>query len=167
MGITLSVANIRRSQTFIHPSCPLYPIRINYYDPLRRCSSARTKYIPHYPSRRLTLDAKLPLKAFLAFWFAIFVWSLWFIFANGRLYVSWPRLVPLDFAPDLTGFKRDKIAALEKGEGRGHKRELSVGPPKGPAGIFGALFGRWAPGKGGGEEMELVGIGKDGRAHAE
>jgi hypothetical protein len=125
------------------------------------------KVYSHYLSCRLTLDAKLPLKAFLAFWFAIFVWSLWFIFANGRLYVSWPRLVPLDFAPDLTGFKRDKMAALEKGEGRGHKRELSVGPPKGPAGILGALFGRWAPGKGGGEEMELVGIGKDGRAHAE
>ena len=59
------------------------------------------------------------------------------------------------------------MAALEKGEGRGHKRGLSVSPPQGPMGILGALFGRWAPGKGGGEEVELVAIGKDGRAHAE
>ena len=59
------------------------------------------------------------------------------------------------------------MAALEKGEGRGHKRELSGSAPKGPVGILGTLFGRWAPGKGGGEEMELVGIGKEGRAHAE
>jgi len=42
-----------------------------------------------------------------------------------------------------------------------------VAPPKGPVGILGALFGRWAPGRGGGEEVELVGVGKDGRAHAE
>ena len=113
-------------------------------------------------------DARLPLKAFLAFWVAVFLWSAWFIVNNGRLYVHWPRLVPLDFAPDLTGVRRDRLASLEKGEGRGHKREISVSPPKGPAGIWGALFGRWLPGHyGGGEDVELVGVGKDGRAHAE
>jgi hypothetical protein len=33
--------------------------------------------------------------------------------------------------------------------------------------MLGSLFGRWAPGRGGGEEVELVGLRKDGRAHAE
>ena len=112
-------------------------------------------------------DARLPLKAFLAFWLAVFAWSVYFIFANGKLYVRWPRLVPLDFAPDIIRIRRDKMASLEKGEGRGHKREVSVSPPKGPVGILGNLFGRWAPGRGGGEEVELVGLGKDGRAHVE
>lgn len=113
------------------------------------------------------LDARLPLKAFLAFWIAILAWSVWFIVQNGKLYVHWPKLVPLDFAPDISGARRDRMASLEKGEGRGHKREVSVSPPKGPQGILGALFGRWAPGRGGGEEVELVGVGRDGRAHAE
>jgi hypothetical protein len=117
--------------------------------------------------KTLNIDAHLPLKAFLAFWMAVFVWSIYFIFTNGKLYVHWPRLVPLEFAPDISGIKRDRMESLEKGEGRGHKRQVSVSPPKGPAGILGALFGRWAPGRGGGEEVELVGVGKDGRAHAE
>lgn len=56
------------------------------------------------------------------------------------------------------------MASLEKGEERiGRKREMSVSAPKGPVGILGTLFGRWAPGRGGGEEVELA----DGRAHAE
>jgi hypothetical protein len=100
------------------------------------------------------------------FWLAVFAWSLYFIFANGKLYVHWPRLVPLEFAPDI-GTKRDKIATLEKGEVRSHKPEISIPPGKGPKGIFGALFGQWVPGDGGGEEMESVGVFKDGRAHAE
>jgi hypothetical protein len=94
-------------------------------------------------------------------------WSIYFIFTNGKIYVQWPRLVTLDYAPDILGYKRDNMASLEKGEGKGHKREVSVAPPKGPVGILGALFGRWAPGRGGGEDVELVGVGKDGRAHAE
>ena len=113
------------------------------------------------------LDARLPLNAFLAFWVAVLGWSVWFITTNGMLYVHWPRLVPLDFAPDVSGVRKDRMASLEKGEGRGHKREVSVSPPKGPQGILGSLFGRWAPGRGGGEDVELVGVGKDGRAHAE
>lgn len=112
-------------------------------------------------------DAKLPLNAFLAFWIVALIWSIYFIFTNGKLYVRWPRLVPLDFAPDISGVKRDGIASLEKGEGRGHKRDISVSAPKGPVGVLGTLFGRWAPGQGGGEDMELVIAGKDGRAHAE
>ena len=110
------------------------------------------------------IDPKLPLNAFLAFWFAVFIWSLSFIFAKGKLYVHWPRLVPLDFAPDVSGGKRDRFASLEKGEGKGHKREVSG---QGPVGVLGTLFGRWAPGLGGGEDVELIGVGKDGRAHAE
>ena len=58
------------------------------------------------------------------------------------------------------------MTSLEKGEGRIHKRERSVSTPKRPVGILGALFGRWAPAHGG-EEVELIGVGKDGRAHAE
>jgi hypothetical protein len=104
---------------------------------------------------------------FLAFWLAIFAWSVYFIFSNGKLYVRWPRLVTLDFAPDISGAKQDRVGNLEKGEGRGHKRDVIVSPPKGPVGMFGSLFGRWAPGHGGGEDVELVGLGKDGRAHAE
>ena len=56
---------------------------------------------------------------------------------------------------------------LEKGEGKGHKREASVSPPKGPKGILGTLFGRWAPSHGGGEVVEVVSVGKESRAHAE
>jgi hypothetical protein len=119
------------------------------------------------PSNLSNSDAKLPLNAFLAFWLAAFIWSIYFIFTNGKLYVHWPRLVPLDFAPDLSGSKRDGMASLEKGEGRGLKREITLSAPKGPVGVLGMLFERWAPGRGGGEEMELVGVGKDGRAHAE
>ena len=112
-------------------------------------------------------DAKLPLNAFLAFWIAALIWSIYFIFTNGKLYVHWPRLVPLDFAPDISGTRRDGIASLEKGEGRGLKRDISVSAPRSPVGILGTLFGRWAPGRGGGEDLELVGVAKDGRAHAE
>jgi hypothetical protein len=115
----------------------------------------------------LTLDAKLSLNTFLAFWFALLIWSVYFIFTNGRLYVQWPRLVPLEFAPDVGGTKRDGYAAMEKGEVRGHKRETSISPGKGPRGMLGLLFGRWVPGRGGGDEMEVVGVGKEGRAHAE
>lgn len=113
------------------------------------------------------IDAKLPLNAFLAFWIAVFFWSLYFILANGKLYVRWPRLVPLDFAPDFTGSKRDGMATLEKGEAKDHKRELVVSSPKGVAGIFGIFLGRWAPGRSSVEEVEFVGVGKEGRAHAE
>lgn len=109
-------------------------------------------------------DAKLPLNAFLAFWLAILIWSIYFIFTNGKLYVQWPRLVPLAFAPDITGLKRSRRDSLERGE---HKRDVSVSAAKGPAGILGALFGRWVPGPGGGEDIELLGVGKDGRAHVE
>jgi phosphatidylinositol 4-phosphatase len=115
-------------------------------------------------------DTRLRLTTFLAFWLAIFLWSVWFIINNGRLYVHWPRLVPLDFAPDLSVFQRDRIGGLERGEGEEkprHKREISISPPKGPKGIWGALFGRWLPGHyGGGEDVEVVGERKD-RAHAE
>jgi hypothetical protein len=113
------------------------------------------------------IDAKLPLNVFLAFWIAVFIWSLYFIFSNGKLYVRWPRLVPLEFAPDFSRTKRDGVAILEKGEAKVHKREVSVSPPKGPVGILGTFLGRWAPGRSGGEEVEMVGIGKEGRAHAE
>ena len=89
------------------------------------------------------------------------------MFTNGKLYVQWPRLVPLDFAPDIRGLKKDRFAAMEKGESKGHRRELSIPSAKGAKGVVGLLFGRWAPGVGSGEEMELVGVGKDGRAHAE
>lgn len=58
------------------------------------------------------------------------------------------------------------MTSLEKGEGRSYKRGRSVSTVKGPVGIFGTLFGRWAPGHGS-EEVELIGVGKDGRAHAE
>jgi hypothetical protein len=110
----------------------------------------------------------LPLNAFLVFWVVVLIWSIYFIFTNGKLYVHWPRLVPLDFAPDISGINRDGIASLEKGEGRGHKGDVSVSAPKGrPVGILGTLFGRWAPGRSVGEDMELVGVGKDGRAHVE
>jgi hypothetical protein len=112
------------------------------------------------------IDAKLPLTVFLAFWFAVFAWSLYFIFANGKLYVHWPRLVLLEFAPDIS-VKRDRTTSLEKGEEKSHKREISISPPKGAKGLLGTLFGRYAPGHGGGEEMELVGVEKDRRAHAE
>ena len=112
-------------------------------------------------------DAKLPLNAFLAFWIAALLWSIYFIFTNGKLYVHWPRLVPLDFAPDISGIKRDKMASLEKGEGRSHKRETSISAQKAPKGILGTFFGPWASGRGGNEEMELIGVAKDGRAHAE
>lgn len=89
---------------------------------------------------------------------------------NGRLYVHWPRLVPLDFAPDVSGLsRRDGLASLEKGEQKPrHKREVSVSAPKGTQGIWGTLFGRWLPGHyGGGEDIEVVGEKRDGRAHAE
>ena len=75
--------------------------------------------------------------------------------------------MPLDFAPDISGIKKDGIASLEKGEGRGHKGGIAVSAPKGPVGILGTLFGRRASVRGCGEDMELVGVGKDGRAHAE
>jgi hypothetical protein len=109
-------------------------------------------------------DAKLPLNAFLAFWIAIFIWSIYFMVTNGKLYVQWPRLIPLAFAPDIAGMKRSRRDSLEKGE---HKKDVSVSAARGPAGILGALFGRWVPGPGGGEEIELVGLGKEGRAHVE
>ena len=109
-------------------------------------------------------DATLPLGAFLAFWIAIFLWSIYFIFTNGKLYVQWPRLIPLAFAPDMAEMKRSRRDSLEKGE---HKRNVSVSTARGPAGILGALFGRWAPGPGGAEEIELFGVGKEGRAHVE
>ena len=112
------------------------------------------------------IDAKLPLSGFLAFWIAVLIWALYFIFANGKLYVQWPRLVPLEFAPDFPRLKGDKIAALEKGEPR-RKSEVSVPPPAGVRGYLGTLLGRYAPGYGGGEEFELTGAGKDRRAHAE
>ena len=89
------------------------------------------------------------------------------MFTNGKLYVQWPRLVPLEFAPDIRGSKRDRFVAMEKGETRSHKRELSIPSAKSAKGFFGLLFGRWALGVGGSEELELVGVGKDGRAHAE
>src|SRR5438046_10504825 len=54
-------------------------------------------------------DAKLPLNAFLAFWIAALIWSIYFIFTNGKLYVHWPRLVPLDFAPDISGTRQDRV----------------------------------------------------------
>jgi hypothetical protein len=111
------------------------------------------------------IDAKLPLNAFLAFWLAVFAWSVYFILTNGKLYVQWPRLVPLDFAPDFAGTKRDRMEILEKGEVKGHKRDVSISPSKGPVSILGTLLGRWAPGRS--EEIELVGVGKEGRAHAE
>jgi hypothetical protein len=53
------------------------------------------------------VDARLPLKVLLAFWLAIFTWSNYFIFSNGKLYIRWLRLVPLDFAPDISGAKRE------------------------------------------------------------
>jgi hypothetical protein len=110
-------------------------------------------------------DAKLPLNAFLAFWLAVLVWSIYFIFTNGKLYVQWPRLVPLAFAPDASGItQRARRDSLEKGE----VRNVGISAGKGPAGIWGALFGRWVPGPGGGEEVGLVdGVGKEGRAHVE
>ena len=115
-----------------------------------------------------TQDAKLPLNAFLAFWLAIFVWSIYFIFQNGKLYVQWPRLVPLPHAPDVgvgSRMKRSRRDSLEKGE-QEHKKDVGVAG-SGIAGIWGALFGRWVPGPGGGEEVELVGVGKEGRVHVE
>ena len=128
------------------------------------CSLERTVLSPKIPSNK---DAKLPLNAFLSFWFAALIWSIYFIFTNGKLYVHWPRLVPLDFAPDISGIKRDGTVSLEKGEGRDHKGDIGTSVPKGRVGILGKLFGRWTHGHGGGEDMELVGVSKDGRAHAE
>jgi len=116
-----------------------------------------------------TQDAKLPLNAFLAFWFAILVWSIYFIFQNGKLYVQWPRLVPLPFAPDVGvggGMQRSRRDSLEKGE-REHKRDVTIAAGSGLAEVWGALFGRWVPGPAGGDDVDLVGIGKEGRAHAE
>lgn len=113
-------------------------------------------------------DAKLPLNAFLFFWLLVLVWSIYFLFTNGKLYVQWPRLVPLEFAPDVSLVRKvSRTEAMEKGETKGHKRDVSIAPAKGPSGVLEALFGRWAPGKGGGEEVEVVGYEKDGRAHAE
>jgi hypothetical protein len=109
-------------------------------------------------------DARLPLNAFLAFWIAIFIWTIYFMVTNGKLYVQWPRLVPLAFAPDIAGMTRARWDGLEKGE---HKRDVRVSATRGPTGILGALFGRWVPGPGGGEEIDLVGVGKDGRVHVE
>ena len=115
------------------------------------------------------VDAKLPLNAFLFFWMLVFAWSMYFLFANGKLYVQWPRLVPLDFAPDISSLRRSvsRTEAMEKGEPKGHKREASIAPAKRPAaGLLGTLFGRLALGEGR-EEVEVVGYEKDGRAHAE
>lgn len=112
-------------------------------------------------------DAKLPLNAFLAFWLAIFAWSLSFIFTKGKLYVNWPRLVPLEFGPDISGKTKDRMIALEKGESKGHKREVSTSQPTVSKGILGALFGWRTPGHSNGEDADLVGVWKDGRAHAE
>lgn len=153
--------NLSRSQFFIDHR-PLFIQAIPYILYASLIMILAGFVLPRAP------DARLPLTAFLAFWFALFIWSMWFIINNGPLYVHWPRLVPLDFAPDLSGFRRDRLASLEKGEEKPrHKREISVSPPKGPQGIWGALFGRWLPGHyGGGEDVEIVGERKD-RAHAE
>jgi hypothetical protein len=95
----------------------------------------------------------------------MFLWSVWFIVTNGRLYVHWPRLVPLEFAPDITGRKRhDRFTVLEKGEGKGHRRDASVSSLKGSSGVLGALFGKWVPGAGRGEDVDVLGVG---RAHEE
>jgi hypothetical protein len=95
------------------------------------------------------------------------IWSIYFIFSNGKLYVHWPRLVPLEFAPDVRALKGDKMAALEKGEVLKRKRELSVSASGGVTGMLRGVFGRYVPGRGGGEEVEFVTVGKEGRAHAE
>jgi hypothetical protein len=59
------------------------------------------------------------------------------------------------------------MTSLEKGEGRSHKRETSISAQKAPKGVLGTFFGRWTSGRGGNEEVELIGVAKDGRAHAE
>jgi hypothetical protein len=108
------------------------------------------------------VDPKLPLPAFLVVWFGVLAWSLYFIFSNGRFYVHWPRLVPLEFAPNAVG---DDRTELENGDRTIHKRQVKVSPPKSPVGALGGLFGRWIPGRGGGEKVDMM--GEVGKHHAE
>ena len=108
------------------------------------------------------LDPKLPLLAFLVVWFGVLAWSLYFIFSNGRFYVRWPRLVPLDFAPNAVGDDRTEV---ENGDRTICKRQVKMSPPKSPVGALGGLFGRWIPGGGGGEKVEVM--GEVGKHHAE
>jgi len=57
------------------------------------------------------------------------------------------------------------MTEFEDSDGAIRKREVKVSPPKSPVGALGALFGRWIPGRGGGEKVEVMGgVGKD---HAE
>jgi len=115
------------------------------------------------PSQSLPdVDPKLPLPVFLVFWFGVLAWSLYFIFSNGRFYVRWPRLVPLEFAPNVVG---DDVTEFGNGDGTTFKRQVKVSRPKSPDGALGALFGRWIPGRGGGEKVEVM--GEEGKDHAE
>jgi phosphatidylinositol 4-phosphatase len=160
--------NLSRTQLFVDHR-PLFIQAVPYILAASLIMFLAGMVLPRAPGSDSTshladIDATLPLQAFLAFWAALFFWSVYFITTNGGLYVHWPRLVPLDFAPHISG-QADRVAALEKGEGTRHKRDVSVSAPRGPAGVLGMLFGRWAPGHyAGGEEVEMVGVG---RAHAE
>ena len=99
--------------------------------------------------------------AFFAFWVAVLVWSLYFIFVNGKLYVRWPKLVPVEFAPKLKG---DDTTAIESGNGTSYERSVKRSAPRSFGDAFAMLLERWAPSRGGDEKVEVV---KDEKVHAE
>jgi len=115
------------------------------------------------PSSPLSdVDPKLPLPVFLVFWLCVLAWSLYFIFSNGKFYIRWPRLVPLEFAPNAVG---EDITESENGDGTVCKRQVKVSPPKSPTGALGMLFDRWIPGRGGSEKVRAT--GEERKDHAE
>ena len=61
---------------------------------------------------------------------------------------------------------KDRLASIEKGEAKSRKREISISSGKVPKGVLGVLLGRWAL-SGSAEEMEVTGVPKHERAHAE
>jgi hypothetical protein len=65
-------------------------------------------------TRRLPDAAVLPLRIFVLFWFVVGCWCLNFIYSNGMLYVSWPKLNPRPWATEgyqeaISNIRKDAV----------------------------------------------------------